>query len=72
MLETFGKISVTLFVAVMLTQPAFAGFDLGGMIDAGKDLTTAATLSDGDVKQLASEAAAVSDTSNTYKAPVRQ
>jgi putative metalloprotease len=34
------------------------------MVDAGKDLTTAATLSDGDVKQLASEAAAVSDTSN--------
>lgn len=69
MLETLGKISVMLFAAIMLTQTAFAGFDLGAMIDSGKDLTTAATLSDGDVKQLASEAAAVSDTSNKVASP---
>jgi putative metalloprotease len=69
MLKTLGKISVTVFVAAMLTQPAFAGFDLGGMVDAGKDLTTAATLSDGEVKQLASEASKSYDTSNTVAPP---
>lgn len=64
MLKTLGKMSVTVFVSAMLTQPAFAGFDLGGMVDAGKDLTTAATLSDSEVKQVASEAAMVYDKSN--------
>jgi putative metalloprotease len=52
-----------------LCQSAFAGFDLGGMVDAGKDLTTAATLSDGEVKQLASEASKSYDTSNKVAPP---
>lgn len=64
MLKTLGIMSMAVVAAVALAQPVNAGFDLGDMIDAGKDLTTAATLSDGDVKRLASEAAAVSDESN--------
>lgn len=47
-----------------ISQPVFAGFDWGGMLDAGKDLSKAATLSDGEVKQIASDASMVYDKSN--------
>lgn len=64
MLKTLGKLSMAVVTAVALAQPVNAGFDLGGIVDAGKDLTTAATLSDSEVKQVASEAAMVYDKSN--------
>lgn len=57
-----------ILLAVMLVgitgHPAFAGLDLGGIINAGTDLTKAATLSDGEVKQLASEASNATDNLN--------
>jgi len=69
MLETLGRMSISAFAALMLQQPAFAGFDLGGMLEAGQDLTTAATLTDGQVKQLASEASQAYDHSNQVAPP---
>jgi putative metalloprotease len=69
MLKKLGKITTAVFVTVALTQPAYAGFDLGGMIDAGKDLTKAATLSDGEVKQLASDASKSCDNANKVAPP---
>jgi putative metalloprotease len=64
-----NKILTTALMMFVLSQPAFAGFDLGGMLDAGKDLTTAATLSDGQVKQLASEASKAYDQNNKVAPP---
>ncbi|NVN91509.1 MAG: M48 family metallopeptidase [Desulfuromonadales bacterium] len=55
-------------IAIALTQTAHA-FDLGAMVNAGKDLTTAATLSDSDTKKLASEASVHYDKDNSV-APV--
>jgi putative metalloprotease len=69
MLKKLGKIITTIFVTVALSQSAYAGFDLGGMIDAGKDLTKAATLSDGEVKQLASDASKSYDNANKVAPP---
>jgi putative metalloprotease len=62
--KKLARISMTVIVTLTLTQSAFAGFDLGSMISAGKDLTKAATLSDGEVKQLASEASNAYDNLN--------
>lgn len=65
MLKGLGVIlSIAVVVIAVITQPSFAGFDLGGMLEAGKDLTSAATLTDGQVKQLASEASQAYDQSN--------
>lgn len=69
MLKTLVKLSVMVLTVAMLFQPAFSGFDLGGMLEAGKDLTTAATLTDGQVKQLASEASRASDQANKVAPP---
>lgn len=64
MLKKVGQIITAVFVTAALSQVAHAGFDLGGMLDAGKDLTSAATLTDGQVKQLASEDSKAYDQSN--------
>jgi len=64
MLTKLGMITTTVLVALTLSNLTHAGFDLGGMLDAGKDLTKAATLSDGEVKQLASEASNACDNAN--------
>ena len=64
MTKKTGTIIIATWVSIALCQPAFAGFDLGGMIKAGTDLTKAATLTEGEVKQLASEASKVSDSEN--------
>lgn len=61
-------LTATLFLALALGQSAYGGFDLGGIIDAGKDVAKAATLSDGDVKQLAFDASKVYDKSNKVAA----
>jgi putative metalloprotease len=60
--------ATTVLVALALAQPAYAGFDLGGLIDAGKDVAKAATLSDTDVKHLAFDASKVYDKSNKVAA----
>ncbi len=44
------------------------GTDLGGMLDAGTSLATAATLSDGDVKKLGDQTTAHSDSENRVAA----
>lgn len=62
------KLATTVFVSLVFSQVAF-GWDLGGMVDAGKDLTKAATLSDGEVKQLASEASKAYDGANKVAPP---
>lgn len=64
MLQFFGIFSMAVVVIAAIIHPAYAGFDLGGMLEAGKDLTSAATLTDGQVKQLASEASQAYDQSN--------
>ncbi len=69
MLNKLRKITTAVFISAALTHPANAGFDLGGMLEAGKDLTSAATLTDGQVKQLASEASQTYDQSNQLAPP---
>jgi len=64
MTKKTGIIMIAACVSIALCHPVFAGFDLGGMIKAGTDLTKAATLTEGEVKQLASEASKVSDSEN--------
>lgn len=63
-MKSCGKTAIVLFLTATLSLPANAGFDLGGMLEAGKDITTAATLTDAQVKQLASEASQAYDQSN--------
>ncbi len=57
-------------LSAVQTFPAFAGFDLGGIISAGTDLTKAATLTDGEVKQLASDASQATDKLNPVAPPI--
>src|SRR5512139_2661391 len=64
MIEKLVIITTAVFATLVLCSSAFAGFDLGGIISAGTDLTKAATLSDGEVKQLASEASNATDNLN--------
>lgn len=67
LLQTQGimvkKIATSLLL-LSLCGPAFSGIDLGGMVGAAKDLTTAATLSDADVRKLSADAAKQSDRKN--------
>jgi putative metalloprotease len=59
----FKKISGLLAIIFVATA-ASASVDLGGMLGAAKDLTSAATLSDADVKKIAADAAKASDGKN--------
>lgn len=66
------KIGWTFAIGCLLavqTYSAFAGFDLGGIISAGTDLTKAAILTDGEVKQLASDASQATDKLNPVAPP---
>jgi metalloprotease len=58
------KLAIIVSVSLMFAQAAYAGFDLSGLVDAGTDLGKAATLSDGEVKQLASDASKANDSAN--------
>lgn len=69
MFGKFIQFSFAVMLSVAVSHPAFAGFDLGGMIKAGTDLTKAATLTEGEVKQLAAEASKVSDSENKLAPP---
>lgn len=57
------RFSSTLALLIISTA-TLASVDLGGMLGAAKDLTSAVTLSDADVKKIATDAAKASDGKN--------
>lgn len=58
------RLVAMVFVLFAATQTVNAGWDIPGVINAGKDAATAATLSDEDVKSLAQSASQQYDASN--------
>lgn len=63
------KLMAPMLVLFALAHPVCAGMNLGGMVKAGKNLVVAATLSDGEVQQLASDAARLTDRANPVAPP---